>query len=230
MDSLDLKTIKVDLIGGSGISDPNDCCVYLVNDGENAVLIDTGIGSKKSTQVIYSNIKKIISPDKIHYILVTHSHIDHVGGLKTFKEKIPGAKIIAHSYAAKIIEKGDNIKSAAHWYQTKLHPVSIDITIEHDTEFNILREKFWVYHTPGHTPGSVIGLIELAGTKDKVLFGQDIHGPFMDEWGSDITQWRQSMDKILQLEPTILCEGHYGIISGESKTRKFIENYLKKFS
>jgi glyoxylase-like metal-dependent hydrolase (beta-lactamase superfamily II) len=44
----------------------------------------------------------------------------------------------------------------------------------------------------------------------RILFGQDIHGPFLPAFGSDIAQWRTSMEMILALKPDILCEGHCG--------------------
>jgi len=64
----------------------------------------------------------------------------------------------------------------------------------------------------------------------RVLFGQDIHGPFSPEFLSDIGRWRDSMERLLSLKADILCEGHYGIFTGREKVRKYIEGYLDQYA
>ncbi len=54
-------------------------------------------------------------------------------------------------------------------------------------------------------PGS-LSLYRDRGEK-RILFGQDIHGPFLPIPGSDIETWRRSMIKLVELEADILCEG-----------------------
>ncbi|MDD4775261.1 MAG: Zn-dependent hydrolase, partial [Syntrophomonas sp.] len=63
----------------------------------------------------------------------------------------------------------------------------------------------------------------------RVLFGQDIHGPFNKGWGSDLKQWRVSMQALLDLDADILCEGHFGIIQPAPAVRRYIEGYLGRF-
>jgi glyoxylase-like metal-dependent hydrolase (beta-lactamase superfamily II) len=63
----------------------------------------------------------------------------------------------------------------------------------------------------------------------KVLFGQDIHGPFYASFGSDLDAWGKSMHKLLDLEADILCEGHFGIIRPASEVRDYIEDYLRSY-
>ncbi|NLN88481.1 MAG: Zn-dependent hydrolase, partial [Syntrophomonadaceae bacterium] len=63
----------------------------------------------------------------------------------------------------------------------------------------------------------------------RVLFGQDIHGPFNEEWGSDMQQWRKSMQTLLDLEADILCEGHFGVYQPAKAVKKYIEGYLQRF-
>ena len=54
-------------------------------------------------------------------------------------------------------------------------------------------------HTPGHTPGSIS--LYLDREEKRVLFGQDIHGPFHAAFGSDIEEWKKSMQVLLALKP-----------------------------
>jgi len=70
-------------IGGSDITDPKDCSVYLIDTGE-LVLIDTGAGA--SVNKIVANIERLgLDPSKISAIILTHCHIDHIGGAHFLK-------------------------------------------------------------------------------------------------------------------------------------------------
>ena len=63
----------------------------------------------------------------------------------------------------------------------------------------------------------------------RLLFGPDVHGPFADEFGSDIQAWRRSMNTLLGLQADILCEGHFGIYQPEEEVEKYIRNYLEMY-
>ncbi|UCE14288.1 MAG: MBL fold metallo-hydrolase [Candidatus Heimdallarchaeota archaeon] len=234
MTSIQLETISINLIGSSSLSASEDCCIYLVSDRDSSnssILIDTGAGSDRSINAICRNMEAINPVSEVCYILVTHAHIDHVGGLRTMKSRLPQAKVIAHTYAADVIRKGDPVRSAAKWYNTSLLSAEIDIEIGDTFKKPIGKSgTFQVLHTPGHTPGSVVGFLTSHSAYQSVLFGQDIHGPFMSEFNSDIDRWRQSMETLLGLEADYLCEGHFGIIEGKKNVREFIKGYLRRYS
>ena len=81
-------------VGGGKLSHHDDCCVYLVESDNQLALIDAGAG--RGSKQILENVKRCgFSPQSIQYILVTHGHIDHIGGLKQLKEQT-GAKVLAH--------------------------------------------------------------------------------------------------------------------------------------
>jgi len=60
----------------------------------------------------------------------------------------------------------------------------------------------------------------------KVLFGQDIHGPYMPMWGGDPRLAAKSLERIMQIEADILCEGHYGVIKPADEVKQFIGEFL----
>ncbi len=133
-------------------------------------------------------------------------HIDHIGSAPFFKKQY-GAKILIHELDAPAVEKGDSRKTAANWYGTTFPPTAVDR--KHKGEYEILTfggETLHCLHTPGHTPGSISLYLDRAGKR--VLFGQDIHGPFHKDFESDIDVWKKSMRKLLDLNADILCEGH----------------------
>ena len=216
---------RVYAVGGSGLSDPEDACVYLVDADSELVLIDSGAGL--SLDRIEKNIRSAgFEPAQIWHIIATHCHIDHIGGLKPMVQRY-GSKVIAHELDRAGIEGENNDLTAASMYGIDYQPVKVDILIKDEAEKLQLGDlEFNFVHTPGHTPGSISPFID---TKDgRVLFGQDIHGPFSQSWGSDLTQWRESMGKLLALKADVLCEGHAGVYRGD-RVGKYIEGYLKRY-
>ena len=79
-------------------------------------------------------------------------------------------------------------------------------------------------HIPGHTQGSIAVHVNIAGKR--VLFGQDIHGPYEVAWGGDASQAVISLQRLIDIKADILCEGHFDIYQPASEVRKYIEGYL----
>ena len=101
------------LVGNSDMTDPKDCSVYLLDLGE-LVLIDTGAGM--SVNAIIKNIEGLgLDPEKLSTIILTHSHIDHVGGAQQLRKHY-GARIIIHALDAGAVEGGDISSTGAAWY------------------------------------------------------------------------------------------------------------------
>ena len=92
------------------------------------------------------------------------------------------------------------------------------------TVLSIGADRLTILHTPGHTPGSVVVYVDRKGKR--ILFGQVIHGPFDPAFKSDISAWRQSMLKLLDLEADLLAEGHYGLFEGKQRVYDFISDFL----
>jgi glyoxylase-like metal-dependent hydrolase (beta-lactamase superfamily II) len=216
---------RVFVVGGSDLSAPEDAFVYLVDAGSELVLVDAGVGY--GTKRIEDNIRSLgFELARVWHIIATHCHIDHIGGLFSWKERY-GCKIIAHEMDRAGIEGENNALTAASMYGVDYKPVLVDTLLKGETEnLNLGDLQFNFLHTPGHTPGSICAYID---TKDgRVLFGQDIHGPFSPDWGSDLKKWRTSMQKLLALRADVLCEGHAGIFRGD-KVGKYIDSYLKRY-
>jgi glyoxylase-like metal-dependent hydrolase (beta-lactamase superfamily II) len=217
---------RVYAVGGSGLSAPEDAFVYLVDARSELVLIDCGVGY--GIDRIEDNIRSLgFEPAQVWHIITTHCHIDHIGGLFAWRERY-ASKIIAHELDRAGIEGENNELTAANMYGVDYKPVKVDKLLKGEAEKLALGDlQFNFLHTPGHTSGSISVYID---TKDgRVLFGQDIHGPFSPSWGSDLKKWRVSMQKLIALKADVLCEGHAGIYRGE-KVGKYIESYLTKYS
>lgn len=212
-------------VGGAGLSSPDDCCIYLLDGGKDSVLIDCGAG--RSSQRILDNISASgLDFESIKHIIVSHGHIDHIGGLYYLQEQLQ-ARVIAHQLELPAIAEGLPELTAADWYGVEYRKVKVDHILSEAHEIVQLGQlALHCLHTPGHTRGGISIYLDING--QRVLFGQDIHGPFNPSWGSDMHAWRNSMQMLLDLEADILCEGHFGIIKPASAVKSFIEGYLQQ--
>lgn len=219
-------TERVYQVGGPDISDGNDCCSYLLDGGGTLALVDCGCGPSYKTLV--SNIIRLgFEPEELTTLLLTHCHIDHIGAAALFRRDY-GVEIAAHHQDAEAIESGDRLMTAAFMYGVRLNPLPLDLVIRDDeSTLQVGDLELNVVATPGHTPGSVAAYVDFSGVR--VLFGQDIHGPFHPDFGSDIEAWRSSMAKLLELDADVLCEGHFGIYSPADAIRAYINGYLDRF-
>ena len=206
-------------VGDSG------CSVYLVNarSGEDLVLIDCGM----SLDVINKISKVGLNPKNIKHCILTHNHIDHTATCSDLKKMNKQVKFYAHDLDADAIEeKGHDSKTAASWYGVDYQPVKLERRLKDKLEkLQLGQYEFQCIHTPGHTPGSISVLIEVDHIK--ILFGQDIHGPFYKSFGSNLDDYQKSMQKLLDLNADILCEGHYGVIKPASEVNRFIRSHME---
>ncbi len=214
------------LIGGAGMTSADDAAIYLIDFDGELVLIDSGAG-RSSSQII-RNIEMLgLNLANISHLILTHCHIDHIGSAPFLKKQF-GTKILIHERDAAAVERGDSRKTAANWYGTAFPPTAVDRKLKGEHEILTFgSEALHCLHTPGHTPGSIALYLDRAGKR--VLFGQDIHGPFHKDFDSDIDVWKKSMRKLLDLNADILCEGHFGIFDSKERTRSYIEGYLEEY-
>ena len=209
------------LVGSSEITDPKDCSIYLIDLGE-LVLIDTGAGM--NTNAIIKNIEQLgLDPGKISTVILTHCHIDHVGGAHEFRRRF-GSQVVIHELDAGAVETGDKVSTGASWYGVNFAPLPVDVKLVKNEELLYFGAQKVVCL---HTPGSISVYLDKEGKR--VLFGQDIHGPFLAEFGADMSHWETSMEKLLALKADILCEGHFGVYQPTSKVTEYIERYLDEY-
>src|SRR5512136_539581 len=181
------------VVGGADLSHPYDCLVYLVDGGEEMVLIDTGAG--EGYELIVDNIRSLVlRPERLKAVIATHSHIDHIGALCRFREEF-GAQVIAHELDADAIETG--VGCGAEYYGLGYRPCKVDVVLRgSDGVVRCGRHELKVIHIPGHTPGSVAVYLD---AEKRVLFGQDVHGPYFIK-GANTEQAKVSLRRLMDLQ------------------------------
>lgn len=214
------------LIGGPNISRSDDATVFIIDFDGELVMIDAGAGN--SSRTLQKNIEAYgLNPKAISTLILTHCHIDHIGSAPYFRDQF-GCRIVMHDLDADAVEQGDPVLTAANWYETKFFPTPVDKRLA--GAYGTLRfgnGELHCLHTPGHTPGSLAIYVDRAGKR--ILFGQDIHGPFMSSFRSNIEDWKKSMKMLIALEADILCEGHFGIFQPKDRVKQYILGYLKQY-
>ena len=217
-------TDEIFQVGGSGYTAADDAAVYLIHVRGHAALVDAGCGTKN--EALLENIRRLgVTDEALEYLLITHCHFDHTGGAAALRRHF-GLKIVAHEKDARFLEEGNALVTGASWYGAVLPPFSVDVKLTRPEEILYLeRRPVTALHIPGHSPGSVVYLVESLGKK--VLFGQDVHGPVHPDLLSDPAQYRSSLKRMLDLDADILCEGHFGVFRGKEKVRAFIRSFIQ---
>jgi len=212
-------------VGGAEFTTVEDAAIYLVRFGDKAALIDSGCGDEH--ELLVENISEVLPTGVgIEYLFLTHCHYDHTGGAQKIRDQY-GCKIVAHELDSVFLEAGDSKVTAAAWYEARMMPLAIDYKISDKTEtFQVGNGQVTAHHCPGHSPGSVVYLVEFGPAR--VLFGQDVHGPLDASFLSNPDDYRCSLSFMLGLNADILCEGHFGIYRGKDKVKKFIGSFLNE--
>ena len=212
-------TDKVYQVGGASISDSRDCAVYLLDLGE-LVLIDSGLGMGFDRMI--RNIELLgFDPAGISTVIITHCHVDHVGGAALFQERY-GSRLIMHAEDAKIVKRADQSLTAAFCFNIDFQPLRVDVVLRDEEEgLSFGKHKVICLHTPGHTPGSLSAYVDMDGLR--ILFAQDIGAALLKEFNCDPMAWMKSVGKLLALDADILCDGH----SGAYGPKNVVEQYLQ---
>lgn len=216
-------TDEIYQVGGYDLTAPDDAAIYVIIFDDHAALIDAGCG--RSVERLLANVVSTGARlEQIDGLWLTHCHFDHTGGAAALRERLQ-RPVVAHALDAPYIEQGDDAVTAATWYGATLRPCPVDRKLTGWRETIALGGRIVeAIHIPGHSPGSVAYVTESAGCK--VVFAQDVHGPLHPSLLSDRTDYLESLERLLELEADILCEGHYGVFIGKTQVAAFIRSFL----
>jgi metallo-beta-lactamase class B len=136
------------LVGTCGIS------AILITDPAGDILIDGG--TEADADLIAANIQRLgFRLTDVRYLLHSHEHFDHVGGLAKL-QRLTGAQLIASPAAAAVLESGT---ASADDPQAGLNPpfapANVDRVIHDGEQVRLGNTVLTAVATPGHTPGAL---------------------------------------------------------------------------
>ena len=159
-----LKRIKVNVGNIIGVN------CYIVQDEETkeTMVIDPGGSVNKITDMLDA------LQAKVKYILLTHCHGDHIGGVNELKSKT-GGTVLIHRFD----EKGLNDPEISLTSHIGIQRIDIEdkSRLNEGDLIHVGNLEFKIIHTPGHTVGSICIYCE----EEKMLFSGDTM--FKGSWG-----------------------------------------------
>ena len=179
-----------------------NCSVLGDEKTGEAVVIDPGDEVEKVLDVLARH--KL----KARYIVATHAHLDHVGGVEQL-QRATGAAVLMHEADLPLY---DNLGIQAE--MLGLPPpatVDVDRFLKEGGTLRCGSMVLEVLHTPGHSPGSLS--LHLAGDRRKIFSGDTLFQGSIgrtDLWGGSYQDILQSIRSRLLIFPdeTPVFPGH----------------------
>lgn len=196
------------LVGTCGISS------ILITDPAGDILIDGG--PEKDADLIAANIRKLgFRLTDIKYLLHSHEHFDHVGGLANL-QRMTGAQLIASPAAAAVLNSGMPSEDDPQAELKQSFPAArVDRLVNDGEQVRLGNTVLMALSTPGHTPGALTwhwGSCQ-GGVCRQIVYADSLTPVSGDKYRfSDhpayLTAYRASIAKVAALPCDILLTPH----------------------
>jgi len=209
-------------------------CCFLLHDGDNSVMIDTGLfGEPFFIRRLFRRLG--LAPASLKAILLTHGHLDHVGNLAWLK-RWTGAKVWAHPGEQSHVSGNHPYQGINRWCGRleatgrKLFHYQPEQIDEFLSDGQML--PFWnglqVVHLPGHT----LGHCGFFSAKHNLLFSGDMFASYFFNvhkpppiLNSAPELLPASAEKIRRLKPRRIVPCHFDVLDGDRHRRRFAKLY-----
>ena len=191
---------------------------YLVCDETSRLgfIVDLGGYSKELKNIIEKN------DIQIQYIVLTHGHGDHIGGVQEHLKDFPDAKVVCSRAEEKMLL--DPELNEAHHFGPEKVSFKPDILVDDGDTLTVGNMTMKFIMTPGHTEGGMCILIDNVLFSGDTLFCRSIGRT--DLAGGDFRTIMESIKKKLFLLPdeTQVLPGHMGptTIGFEKENNPFV--------
>jgi glyoxylase-like metal-dependent hydrolase (beta-lactamase superfamily II) len=172
------------------------------------------------------------------YLLLTHSHYDHVGSAGYLKQRVPGLKLGAHERVAGLMTRRSALETMNCLSETHdelrsynpagedvtVRPLELDLTLGGGDRLNLGGLTCMVLEVPGHTRDSLAFYFPEIG----VLFSGDACGTlradgFLQvEFVASYDAYVASLERLEALVPDLVALGHNWVLTGKD-TQTFLQ-------
>ncbi len=221
---------------------PQAGSVFFLDEDKKA-LVDTGPAT--SAETVIEGIKRVGSkPEDISYIIVTHIHLDHSGGVGRLLKSMPKAIVVVHDRAVKHIVNPDRLVKSAleaqgeEWMIMNGEVIPVDmhkVKPAYDGDKITLSEKqvLTLIETPGHAPHELSiyesrnGGVFVGDAVAHHVAGTDISVPITPPPSFDFEQYICSLNKLMKLSAQRLYFAHFGVSDKVEEKINLAINELK---
>lgn len=176
----------------------NNCYLLLDETTNKSALIDCTVADDR--------MRELIGDTDLQYILLTHGHFDHIGGVRDIKKEY-GCKVVISSVDAPMLSSGK--ASLAAFCGAEQNNTEPDITVQDRDEIELGTLKIKVLSTPGHTSGSVCYVVG-----DALFSGDTL---FYCSCGRTDFPTGSSDDMIKSLKKLASLDGNYKVYTGHNQ-------------
>jgi glyoxylase-like metal-dependent hydrolase (beta-lactamase superfamily II) len=195
--------------------------VFLVTDGGEGALIDSGFGDEQSLRARLEYLQE--RPEvKVRYIILTHHHFDHSSGAHRLRQAT-GAQVVMHPKEESFLRdwQGDapqdleippDQQAIAEQIQRFRQQAAEAVPVLPVTDGGVLGVgglSLEVVHTPGHTLGSICIYIraERALFTGDTALGLGTVAISPPPYG-DMALYLRSLERLKGLEASLMLPGH----------------------
>jgi glyoxylase-like metal-dependent hydrolase (beta-lactamase superfamily II) len=220
----------------------NEFNIYLVR-GEKCALIEGGISTQFPFLLKQLEYLKISLQD-IDYLIILHSHADHIMTFPPLQETFPWMQVAASTESKRSLNDErlvGKFKESDLWiaqslfkaglgdgmiYQSSSLRFPMNLSFEEGDQIDLGNGvKLEVLETPGHSPDAISLYLQDEG----ILFVSDTVGIYYPpdyikpNYFYNLAAHEASLNRIQNILAKILCKGHQGVVAGHKEVKNYIQ-------